>query len=171
MPKHTKVWSRKGRRHFQNKITPSRKIGQHIRPFESRIHRNATRESDKNDIIWNEQLATEMVVLKFQPKLAHKSDIKTTTMKTCICNQFEGFVFEHYQQHSLHVTFHTCMPPCPSFQGCCLSDGHGDGTSLGDAHNLISTLVLSPLDVKQGTFCSLKVRNACSQIIITHPTR
>ena len=38
----------------------------------------------KNDIVWNEQLAAEMVVLNLQPKPAHKSDIKAATMKTCV---------------------------------------------------------------------------------------
>ena len=149
---NTKVWSGKEGRHIQNMITPSRKDWTAHQDFWKPDSQERNKGERKYKIIWNEQFTAEMVVLKFQPQLAHKSDIKTTTMKTCICNKFKGFVFEHYQQHSLHVTFHTCMPPCPSFQGCSLSDGHWDGTTFGDAHNLISTLVLSPLDVKQRTF-------------------
>ena len=76
--------------------------------LKDRIHRNKQGRAKQRDIIRNEQPATEMVVLKFKPKLAHKSDIKTTTMKTCIRNKFEGFVFEHDRRHSPHVIFHIC---------------------------------------------------------------
>ena len=40
-----------------------------------------------NDIIQNEQLAT--VVLEFKPRVADKSEIKSTTLETCIFDKFK----------------------------------------------------------------------------------
>ena len=94
----------------------------------------------KNDIVRNEQLATEMEVLKFK-KISHTSDIKAATVKTCIRDKFEGFIFEQNRQHSPHVTFHTCMPPCPSSRGVpCLKrwNEHGRCSQL-DLHTCFVT--------------------------------
>ena len=169
MPKIHKGMVRERRKTFAKQITIKERFDSTSGLLKDRIHRNATRESEEKGIVWNEQLATEMVVLKFKPKLAHKSDIKATTMKTCVRNKCEGFVFEYKRQHYPHATFHTSMPPCMRFQECSLSDGHGDGMNLGDAHSLISALVLSPFDVKWGTFCSLEVRSACPLITFLTP--
>ena len=79
-PKHTKVWSRNKREHLQNKIAIKRWTT-HLDFWKTEF--TATQQGrTKNDIIQNEQLAT--VALKFKSQVADKSEIKSTTLETCI---------------------------------------------------------------------------------------
>ena len=56
--------------------------------LKDRIHSNATREKQRKiNIIQNEQFAT--VVLKFKPQVADKSEIKSTTIETCILDKLK----------------------------------------------------------------------------------
>ena len=102
----------------------------------------------QQNTIRNEQLATEKTFQKFKPKLATNLTSNHPQCKHVFVTDLKGFVFEHYRQHFPHVTFHTSMPFCPNFQGRSLSNGHGDGTNLEDAHSLIFMLVVSHLDVE-----------------------
>ena len=55
--------------------------------LKDRITATQQGRTKKNDIIQNEQLAT--VVLKFKPQVADKSEIKSTTIETCILDKLK----------------------------------------------------------------------------------
>ena len=67
--------------------SPSRKWTAHLDFWKTGYTATQQGRTKKNDIIRNEQLAT--VVLKFKLQVADKSDIKSTTIETCIIDKLK----------------------------------------------------------------------------------
>ena len=70
-------------------------------------------KTKKNEIIQNEQLAT--VVPKFKPQVADSSEIKLTTMETCILDKLK-FSSLNVADNILCMLPFKCMPPSQGFQ-------------------------------------------------------